>query len=200
MSDATPPAGPAAPHPFPPPPPPPPDRKGMGGCMKAALIGCGGLAALLVLAFIAFTIWISRHGGDLVETARVAEEEGARFGLETDEAGCLREGIARGGEATGITGGAAVEAWLRSCLEYSRETPGFCEDVPRPTAIRRSAEWLSERCGADRGCIQALGAVPAYCADGRPKRSAEDTLAWPASGPGALPAEGGGETVEPAGR
>ena len=61
-------------------------------------------------------------------------------------------------------------------MEYSRETPGFCDDVPPPTSLRRSVEWQQQRCGGDRGCRNAGQVVAGYCAEGRPKRTAADTL------------------------
>lgn len=180
MSDATPPAAPTAGHAFPPPPPPPPpsERKGIHGCLKYGLIGCGALVVLVVLAGVAGYFWISRNQPALEESARAAVQEGARAGLATDEAGCLEAGASRGGGVASVAEGFSSGSFMRGCLEYSRETPGFCEDVPAPTAIRRTIEWQRERCAGDAACARVISVVQTYCTEGRPKRIAADTLAW----------------------
>lgn len=178
MPDATPSSG---GHPFPPP-PPASSRSTGSGCLKYGLIGCGALVALLILAGVAGYFWFSRNQPALEEASRGAVQDGARFGVGADEAGCMQEGASRAGGAGGFTGAVAAGAWLRGCLEFSRDTPGFCEDVPPPTAIRRTVEWQRERCGADRGCAGVISVVQTYCTEGRQKRTPADTLDWSAPG------------------
>lgn len=193
MSDSTPP--PSGGHAFPPP-PPPPRGKGMGGCLKYGLIGCGGLILLVVLAFAAFTFWISRNQPALEEAEQAAAQEGARFGLQSEESECVEAATARTSEGGVLTAALASEAFVSACLRYARETSGFCENVPSPTAIRRTIEWQRERCAGDPACAQAVTAVQKYCTDGREKLTAADTLEWTAGGVQVegLPAE---DTVSP---
>ncbi len=154
----------------------------MGGCLKWGLIGCGVLVLLVVLVIVAGGVWISRNKDAIAGAAIGAGQEGARFGLATDEAGCVDEGVARAGDATSVAGGIATGTFVRSCLEFSRETPGFCDDVPPPTAIRRTVTWKQERCGDDALCPNVLTVVQNYCTDDRTKRTAADTLDWGGSG------------------
>jgi hypothetical protein len=179
MSDASPPPRHPGGHPFPP--PPPSERKPASGCLKYGLIGCGALLVLLVVVAVGGYFWITRNP-QFGEAAGAATQEGARFGLQADEAACVEAGAGRVGEVGTITAGLAAGAFVRGCLEFSRETPGFCENVPPPTALRRTIAWRQERCGDDAACGQVMQIVQTYCAEGRPKRIAADTLTWDAQG------------------
>jgi hypothetical protein len=160
MSDTTPPPPSSAGHAFPPPPPPPPpgERKGMPGCLKYGLIGCGALLVLGILAAVAIGFWVSRNQDTLQGMIGGAAQEGARFGLGADEAACVQEATSRIQNAGSFSTGLSIGSFTRSCLEFSRETPGFCDEVQASAAIRPT--------------------VQQYCSEGRPKRTAADTLEW----------------------
>ena len=165
------------PHASPIPPPPPLERSGRRGCLRAGLIGCGMLALLAVIAIVAGTIWWRRNGGELTTRAGEAAREGARAGLVSDEAACVETSQRRIGAGASIGDNFAAGSFARACLEYSRETPGFCDNVPPVTSIRRGAEWAQQRCGAgNTACQHVSQVVQQYCAAGRPKRTAADTL------------------------
>ena len=169
-------------QPFDLPAPPPPSRSGKG-CLKAAAIGCGAVAVLFVLAIAASTFLLSRKDGSLQEGMKSGVAEGQRFGAGTDEAGCEAEAKRRAAATRSITGQMATGAFFRGCLQASRETPGFCENVPPPTAIRRTVEWQRTRCGGDLGCAQVVPVIQTYCAEGRPKHPglADSTATAPGS-------------------
>lgn len=175
----------ADPNPAPPPlplPPPPPSSGGRG-CLKFALIGCGALVAVLVVILAAGGIWWNRNRGALEEGALTAAREGARFGMVRDEAACFDEGKRRATESTSFQGTFTVGAFVRACMEYSRPTPGFCDNVPPPTSIGRTAAWQSQRCGDNGVCRNVSQVQQAYCTDGRPKRTPADTLLMSADAP-----------------
>lgn len=169
-------------------PPAPPSSFKANGCLKAGLIGCGALVALVVLAGIAMTFWVRNNADELQAGGSVAAREGARFGLRADEAGCFAEGKRRANEAEGISGAFSAGGFMRSCLEFSKPTAGFCANVPPPTAIRRSIAWQQERCAGDAGCSGVIGIIQNYCTEGQPKRIAVDTLLFTDSAGGARPA------------
>lgn len=160
-------------------PPAPPSSFGGGGCLKWGLIGCGGVIVLLVLLTAGAGFWFRSNRDEFEASGAVAVREGARFGLRADEAGCLAEGERRAAEASGFGGAFSAGGFVRSCLEFSRPTDGFCDNVPPATSIRRSIAWQQERCKGDRGCAAVIGLVQSYCTEGRPKRIAADTLAMP---------------------
>lgn len=179
MTDST-----ATPPPLPLPPPPPSPPRGRG-CLKFALIGCGGLIVLAIIAVVGMGIWWKRNGGDLQESAMAATRDGARFGLVRDEAACFEEGRRRAAESSTFQGTFTVGAFVRACMEYSRPTPGFCNDVPPSTSLGRSAAWQAQRCGDDMVCRNVSQVQQTYCTEGRPKRTAADTLLMNGDGGGA---------------
>jgi hypothetical protein len=154
----------------------PPSSARSSGCLKFGLIGCGAIIVLVVLLIVGAGIWWNRNKGELMSGGAAAAREGARFGLAHDEAACFEEGQRRATDAADIQETFTVGAFVRGCLEYSRPTPGFCENVPPPNAIRRTIAWQNDRCGTDGVCKNVLQNVQIYCTEGRPKRTAADTL------------------------
>lgn len=150
-------------------PPPPPPLRNNKGCLKVAAIGCGGLLVLFILAVAASALWLNRNKEEIGAGMEKGVAEGQRFGAGTDEAGCEAETKRRALSQRSVTGQMGLGAFFRACLQSSRETPGYCENVPRPTAIRRSAEWRTARCGSDAGCAAIAPVIQTYCADNRPK-------------------------------
>ena len=175
-----------------PPPPPPAARR---GCLRVGLIGCGGVAVLVVVGIVAWLVWWNRNSDDITASAGAAARDGARFGLVRDEAACFDEARRRAAAAgTTLADNFAVGAFARACMEYSRPAAGFCDSVPPIASIRRTAEWVQQRCGTDGGCRNVSQVVQQYCAAGRPKRVAADTLLMRAGGapaPTAAPPAGG---------
>ena len=158
-------------------PPPPPRAPASGrGCLKVGLIGCGVVVLLGIALVVSWLLWWNRNSDTLESAAGVAVREGARYGLAHDEQACFDEGARRANDQPSLAEGFAAGAFVRACLEYSRQTPGFCDNVPPITAVRRNIEWQQQRCGGDRGCRNAGQVVAGYCAEGRPKRTAADTL------------------------
>ena len=155
----------------------PPRQGGSGrGCLKVGLIGCGVVLLLGVALVVSWLFWWNRNSETFESAAGVAAREGARYGLAHDEQACFDEGTRRANQQGSPKEGFAVGAFVRACLEYGRQSPAFCDGVPPVTAIRRSIAWQQQRCGTDAGCRNASQVTQAYCAEGRPKRAAADTL------------------------
>ncbi|HEY0035237.1 MAG TPA: hypothetical protein VGB66_01050 [Longimicrobium sp.] len=150
-------------------PPPPPSSSSRGGCLKIAGIGCGALVVLVVLGMVASFFWLNGNRDELSAGVDKGKAEGQRFGPGTDEAGCETEAKRRAGEARSFGGKMEIGAFFRACLESSRESPGYCDNVPPPTAIRRSVTWQTARCSGDSNCALVVPVIQTYCTDGRPK-------------------------------
>jgi hypothetical protein len=160
--------------------------------MKAAGIGCAALVALVILGIAASVFWFSRNKDELSAGTEKGAIEGQRFGPGTDEAGCEAEAKRRAGEDATLAAQMGVGAFFRACLGTSRETPGFCENVPPPTAIRRSVEWRTARCSGDVTCAAMAPVIQQYCGEGRPKGGVLDSLGVqaPAAGTGGVDSAG----------
>lgn len=101
---------------------------------------------LFVCAVVGFGLyWWSQHRGELLEAGRKHAEQGREFGKKADEQGCLDEAIVRYKGDRGFTGSISSRIFLRSCLEASRPTHGFCDQVPRQSEIIKSARWQLEQ-------------------------------------------------------
>ena len=101
---------------------------------------------ILVCAVVGLGLyWWSQHSGELIEAGRKQAEQGREFGKKTDEQGCLDEAITRYKDNRGFTGSITSGLFLRGCLDASRPTPGFCDQVPGQSEIIKSARWQLEQ-------------------------------------------------------
>jgi len=101
---------------------------------------------ILAASVIGFGLyWWSHHSHELFEAGRKQIEQGEAFGKQTDEQGCLDEAITRYKANRGFSGSISTGLFLRSCLEASRPTPGFCDQVPKQSDILKSARWQIEQ-------------------------------------------------------
>ena len=109
-----------------------------------------------------------KYGPQFVAGAKQGEKEGRDFGGGTDNKGCVDEGIARSRKAEGITDMMKSSVFVRSCLDASRPTPNFCDDVPGVFEITKTIQWRKDQCrqhgmeGAP-GCDQLFQQVQQYC-------------------------------------
>jgi len=112
----------------------------------------GKIVIAIVIAFIfvvagaisAGVYWISRHGHEVFEAGEKAMNEGQEFGKKSDQQGCVDEAVSRYKANRGFGGALSASMFVRSCLDESRPTPGFCDNVPKPTDVFRSARWQIE--------------------------------------------------------
>lgn len=118
-------------------------------------------------AGVAVLLW-SRYSGDLAEASRKNIEQGMVFGKQTDQAGCLDEALARYRANRGMASSMATSMFVQGCWRSSRSTPGFCDHVPHPFHVLRSARWQKEqmrRMGLDGDPMggQIIGQLQAFC-------------------------------------
>ena len=137
---------------------------------KAAKIIIAVAVSFVILAAgaIGFGLyWWSRHSGELLEAGRKHYEQGQEFGKKCDEQACLNEAITRYKADRGFTGSLATGLFLRGCLEASRPTPGFCDQVPKQSDILKSARWQIEEAKKagidDQYGRQLFSQVQLYC-------------------------------------
>ena len=102
---------------------------------------------LLIIGVVgAGVYWWSAHGRQMVEAGGNAVKEGTEVGKKTDNQGCLDQTLTRYKASPGLGGTISSNLFLVGCLESSTPTPGFCDDVPRPNDIMRTASWQIQKC------------------------------------------------------
>ena len=141
--------------------------KTMSRNVKIILSLVVSIVLLFVIAIGASVYWLSKHSGEYLEAGRRTIEEGERYGHGTDNVGCLREALARHKQNPSLTNALANNLFLRGCLEASRPTEGFCNDVPKPTEFVKAARWQIRQCQqaglTDGYCGQLFSQVQSFC-------------------------------------
>ena len=136
--------------------------------LKVVLI-VGGLLVVLGIAAAAGLFFVARkYGPGLIEAGKHSIDEGREYGRRTDNEGCLNEAVARHSRADGFGAIIGTNLFLRTCLEASRPTPHFCDDVPAPTEFMKSARWQMDECKRyglkpESQCGQLFQQVQQFC-------------------------------------
>lgn len=143
------------------------------------LIIVGLVIVLGVIAVIAGgAYWLSRNKDTLIARGKAEVTEGRDLGRTTDNQGCVDQSILRYKKEPGFTTLIASTLYMRSCLDVSRATPGFCDEVPRQNEFTRSAHWRVAQCTkvnltGDNYCQQLFAPIQDFCAKG-PMREDND--------------------------
>src|SRR5215510_8632576 len=98
-----------------------------------------GLVLLVSVATGARVYWLVQHLDEHTEA-------GARFGKGKDNAACFQEALSRFKRDDSTGGALAARTFLESCLEVSKPTQGFCDNVPREAEIMKMITWIHNQC------------------------------------------------------
>ena len=146
----------------------------MPGWLKA-LFAIAIIVVLLVGAVVVGgVVWLSRNKDKLMGRAKEVMTEGRDFGRNTDNQGCMDETVSRYKKEPGFSNAISTTIFTRACLDASRPTPGFCDDVPQPTEFIKSGQWTKEQCrrvglSSDTYCQQLFQPEEAFCVKGTRK-------------------------------
>ncbi|MDT5293474.1 MAG: hypothetical protein QOJ76_354 [Acidobacteriota bacterium] len=140
--------------------------------MKVMFIVGGLLVMMLVLAVVGGFYVARTYGPQFVETSKRSIEEGREFGQRTDNEGCVKEAVARRNRSDGFVEMVKSNLFLPACLEASRPTPGFCDDVPHPTDFMKGMGWQLKQCKhygltPEKQCAQLFQVVQQFCEEHR---------------------------------
>lgn len=110
-----------------------------------------GIAMIVVVpvcvvgALTAFVLLTSTK--ESKESYAAKEVEGREFGKTTDQAGCMKEGLARaqGIKPLDLNRNADNQGFVGECLKSSRQLPGFCDGIPSWWKFDDS-DWTFEQC------------------------------------------------------
>lgn len=141
---------------------------------KGTKIGIGIGCSVLLIGAIAITVGgyfaINYLEKTVGENYAKFEAEGREFGANTDQQGCMDEGMRRSKSAglIDLSGGLQLASFTDACLKASRATAGFCDGVPSLWSMKES-EWGSEVCrkaGLDpekTGCVHVTKRKHDFC-------------------------------------
>jgi len=143
----------------------------MPGWLKVLLIVLTFLIVLVAGVVIAGVVWLSRNKDALIAKGRAVASEGRDFGRSTDNQGCVDEAISRYEKSPGMTGTISNAIFMRTCLDNSRPTLGFCDNVPRQTEFIKTAQWRVSQCrrvglSSDNNCQNLFTPIQQFCEEG----------------------------------
>ncbi len=124
---------------------------------------------LLVVGLVAAAgFWFYRNKDALVAKTKAIAEDARDFGQGTDNQGCVNEMVRRYKADPGFTSAMSHAIFVRICLNESRETPGFCDDVPKQSEFRRTSQWRKEQCQSaglarDNYCESIFSPIQQFC-------------------------------------
>lgn len=136
--------------------------------LKALLAVALIIVVLVVGVIVAGVVWWGRNKDKLIGRAKEVMTEGREFGRNTDNQGCVDESVSRYKKDPGITTVISDSIFTRACLEASRPTPGFCDDVPKQTEFVKTAQWRIEQCrkvdlSKDSNCQNLFTPIQQFC-------------------------------------
>ena len=127
------------------------------------------VVVLLVIGVVgAGVFYVMKNKDAWMARAKEVATEGRDFGRGTDNQGCVDESIARYKKDPGISSVISNSVFLRPCLEASRPTSGFCDNVPKQTEFIKTAQWRLEQCrqvglSSDSNCQNLFTPVQQFC-------------------------------------
>ncbi len=140
----------------------------MSTSVKVVLILIGVIVAMLVVGGVGVAYWVKANQGRLKAMGRHATDEGKAFAARHDADGCVTEALARSDKKGGIIDEVEHGIFLRACLSAAPRSPTFCDPVPKPDEMLRTATWVNDECtrrghARDQGCGTLLQAVEHAC-------------------------------------
>ena len=153
----------------------------MPGWLKALIAVAVIMVALVIGALIVAGFWWSRNKDKLAARAREVVTEAQDFGHNTDNRGCVDESLSRYKKEPSFTNGISTGIFMRFCLESSRPTPNFCDDVPRQTEFVKTARWRIDQCNKfdlakDSNCQNLFAPIQQFCEE-RARKSGDNSNA-----------------------
>jgi hypothetical protein len=144
----------------------------MPGWLKALLIVIVAIFVLAigVVAIAGFLIY--RNKDTITAKAKEIATEAKNFGEQTDNQGCVDESISRYKAEPGFTKAISTSIFMRICLDNSRPTQGFCDDVPKQREFIKTGHWQIEQCrrvdlSRDSNCQSLFTPIQQFCEEGR---------------------------------
>jgi len=140
----------------------------MPGWLKALLIVAIVVVVLVIGVVSVGVVYVMRNKDAWMARAKEVAAEGKSFGNSTDNQGCVDESLSRYKKEPSLTATLSNTIFMRTCLEASRPTPGFCDEVPKSMEFMKSADWRLKQCRLnglqnDNQCQNLFTPVQQFC-------------------------------------
>jgi hypothetical protein len=140
----------------------------MPGWAKGLLITLAVIVVLVVCAVVIGVVYVARNKDAWLAKGKEVMTEGRDFGRDSDNQGCVDQSVSRYKKEPGVGSAISTSLFMRACLQSSKPTPGFCNDVPRQTEFIKSAEWRVSQCrhfdlSSDSNCNNLFAPVQQFC-------------------------------------
>jgi hypothetical protein len=140
----------------------------MPGWAKALIIVAVLLVIFVIGIIAAGAFWWSRNKDSLIAKGKAEVTEGKDTGRSTDNQGCVDKSVERYKAERGLMSAIGTSIFMQTCLQASRPTPGFCDDVPRQMEFTETGRWRVAQCqrydmSGDKYCQQLFSPVQQFC-------------------------------------
>jgi hypothetical protein len=144
----------------------------MPGWLKALLIVIVVIFVLAIGVVAVAGFLIYRNKDAIAANIKQIGTEAQDFGKKTDNQGCVDEGISRYKAEPGFRKAISSGIFMRICLDHSKPTPGFCENVPKQMEFMKTAQWRKDQCqrvdlSRDSNCQNLFAPIQQFCEEGR---------------------------------
>ena len=144
---------------------------GMSSFVKALVVVFVAIAVFGTIAIFAGWMWWKKNQTSIMNSTTTARDEGYRTGKQNTEQGCYDIAITRAKEKAQFTQMLANGIFLGACLEKSKASKGFCNNVPSDREFTKSVQWRLRRCKElnldNNTCSALLSVVQRYCHETR---------------------------------
>jgi hypothetical protein len=144
---------------------------GMSSFVKALVVVFIGIAVVGTIVIFAGWMWWKKNQTTIINSTKSARDEGYVVGKQNNEQGCFDIAIARAKDKAKFTQMLANGIFLGSCLDQSKVSKGFCNNVPSDREFTKSVQWRVKRCKDlkldNNTCSALLSVVQRYCHDTR---------------------------------
>jgi len=131
------------------------------------VLAFGAAVVVVVLAYLGGKHWWEANRGRLRQLGDRMRTEGKAFGEKSNAEDCVNEALRRLDDKGSFFEHAGQRTFLKWCLASAYKPPGFCDRVPRPGEIMKTALWANVECErrvrGNNQCTNVMQAVADYC-------------------------------------
>lgn len=135
--------------------------------MKVIGVLLGVFLALFILWMGFSFLWWQNNHEEVMQAVDQAVIEGQEIGKDSTDAECLTIYLDIMRDCQEMTCSIQNQVFLKTCLEYSQATSGFCATIPPKKDLIDFAKWAAKQClnqqVENSHCAAGLQEAAIYC-------------------------------------